>query len=545
MRPEDQERILTEVQSRIVKHHTDLAAEGKLRLDEVLADTLYHERRRLKESRDNKKKDDQAFYEEIYRALPRSSDRAHKHNLERIVRRYADEISGNFDERVYKVVTRAGSSAFGLLMNAVSPKLLVQRFPDLPTFDDAIVIQGEIEHLRRLHEVGTVILVPTHVSNMDSIVVGYALYKLGLPPFIYGAGLNLFENRLIGYFMHNLGAYTVDRRKKDPLYKEVLKTYATLTLEHGYDNIFFPGGTRSRSGAIETKLKLGLMGTGISAYVNNLERNKKDPKVFVVPTTLSFQLCLEAETLIDDFLKEVGKSRYIITDDEFAQPRRIYDFLQQAINLDSKIYFHVGRGMDVFGNPVDDDGESLDPGGRHIDTRRYVMRDGEVVHDETRDNEFTRELGERVADAFLRENLVQATNVVARAMFHQLRLRNPDTDLVRLLRAGGAQEDCSMYSLYEEVSALLTQLRGLHARGGIQLGPIVKHGSAEEVVADALAHFAIYHAQPALERRGDRAFAGDRALLFYYQNRLEGYRLERDSGLSPALTPDHRSLAGT
>lgn len=101
-----------------------------------------------------------------------------------------------------------------------------------------------------------------------------------------------------------------------------------------------------------------------------------------------------------------------------------------------------------------------------------------------------------------------------------------------------------MYSLYEEVSALLTQLRGLEARGGIKLGPIVKHGTAEDVVADALAHFTIYHSQPALERRGDRAFATDRALLFYYQNRLEGYRLERESGLLPALTPDHRALRG-
>ena len=42
--------------------------------------------------------------------------------------------------------------------------------------------------------------------------------------------------------------------------------------------------------------------------------------MFIVPATLSFQLVLEAETLIDDFLKEVGKSRYIITDDEFASP---------------------------------------------------------------------------------------------------------------------------------------------------------------------------------------------------------------------------------
>ena len=54
--------------------------------------------------------------------------------------------------------------------------------------------------------------------------------------------------------MHNLGAYTVDRRKRDPLYKRVLKEYATMTLELGYDYLFFPGGSRSRSGAIELYL---------------------------------------------------------------------------------------------------------------------------------------------------------------------------------------------------------------------------------------------------------------------------------------------------
>ena len=98
---------------------------------------------------------------------------------------------------------------------------------------------------------------------MDSLVLGYAIYRLGLPPVIYGAGLNLFSNPLVGFFMHNLGAYTVDRRKRDPLYKRVLKEYATMTLELGYDNLFFPGGTRSRSGAIERYLKLGLAGVGV------------------------------------------------------------------------------------------------------------------------------------------------------------------------------------------------------------------------------------------------------------------------------------------
>ena len=48
-------------------------------------------------------------------------------------------------------------------------------------------MQGEREHLRRLHEVGTLILAPTHVSNLDSVILGFASLQLGLPPVTYGA----------------------------------------------------------------------------------------------------------------------------------------------------------------------------------------------------------------------------------------------------------------------------------------------------------------------------------------------------------------------
>ena len=71
---------------------------------------------------------------------------------------------------------------------------------------------------------------------------------------------------------------------------------------------------------------------------------------------------------------------------------------------------------------------------------------------------------------------------------------------------------------------------------------VVTLASADDVVTDGLRHFAIYHTRAAAERRGDRVFPTDRALLFYYQNRLEGFGLEQRTGLKPALTPDHRQL---
>ncbi len=542
MRREDQERIVTEVQSRIVEQRSRAAASGGQPLDEVLADSVYHERRRLKEERGSTAKVDAAFWGEVQSKLGKSSERELVSLLQKGVRRYAEEVCGNFDPRLYQLATRMLPPALGLLLNAVSPKRLLGRLPRPPSIEEAVVIQGETEHLRRLHEVGTVILTPTHVSHLDSIVLGYAIYKLGLPPFVYGAGLNLFSNPLMGFFLKNLGAYTVDRRKVDPLYKEVLKEYATLTLEYGYDNLFFPGGTRSRAGAMERRLKLGLLGTGVSAYVENLRRGAARPKVFIVPATLSYQLVLEAETLIDDFLKEVGKARYIITDDEASRPKRIYDFVDQMLSLDSRIYLTIGRGYDPFGNSVDDDGESHDPRGRRVDPSRYVIADGEPREIAQRDAEYTREVGLCIREAFAKDNVVQSTNIVAHAIFTLLREQNRSADLVRLLRMGGGSESIEMREVHRETRRVLSELTGLARRGGIRLGHQLENAEPEDVVADALRHFAIYHTRAAASRRGDRIFATDRNLLFYYQNRLEGYRLERNAGLEPALSGDHRAL---
>ena len=545
MRKEDRDSLLTETRERMLQAYGEQAAAGGLGLQEVIADSIYHEKRRLKDESDEAERSEgYKFWSNLQMKLNRRSEREHRALLAQIVSRYANEICGNFDDRVYQMATRFGPPALGLLVNAVSPMRIVGNFPNLPGLDDSMVIQGETEHLRRLHELGTVIVVPHHVSNLDSMILGFAVYRLGLPPMIYGAGLNLFSNPLISYFMHNLGAYTVDRRKRDPVYKAVLKEYATLTLEFGYDNLFFPGGTRSRSGGIERYLKLGLAGTGLQAYINNLKRGRQREKVFYVPATLSFQLVLEAETLIDDFLKEVGKSRYIISDDEFSRPKRVFDFMNQFMGMDSKIYVTFGRGCDPMGNPVDDDGVSLDPRGRRVDLSRYVLSRGEPISMKGRDREYTAEVGEHIKTAFTKDNVVQSTNVAARVVFDALRLQNPGTDLMRLLRLGGEDDNFELRTIYRQTDVLLTELRKLEGQGDIRLGRVVQTGRADDVIANALRHFAIYHSTAAILRRGDRLFIGDRSLLFYYQNRLEGYDLGQLHGLSPALAPCHRTLWG-
>ena len=97
-----------------------------------------------------------------------------------------------------------------------------------------------------------------------------------MPPFIYGAGLNLFNISIFAYFMNALGAYKVDRRKKNLMYLETLKTYSKEAIQFGCHSLFFPGGTRSRSGIIESRLKLGLLSTAIEAQRANFQQGISD-----------------------------------------------------------------------------------------------------------------------------------------------------------------------------------------------------------------------------------------------------------------------------
>ncbi|MBI5507431.1 MAG: 1-acyl-sn-glycerol-3-phosphate acyltransferase [Deltaproteobacteria bacterium] len=522
MLPKDKERVLVEIVERVLSAYHDGAA-----VERAIYDTLYEERRRLETERDRKEAARQrAFYDRIYSDANGAAPEVQRRLLKEIVRAFAAEVAGHFDPRIYAAATRLIPPALSVLLNAASPlRLLTAATTGFANLEDQLRVEGEVETLQHLATLGTTVLVPTHLSNLDSIVIGYALHRMGLPPYIYGAGLNLFHNKLIGFFMHHLGAYKVDRRKKALLYKDVLKTYAGCTLEAGYHNLFFPGGTRSRNGGVENHLKLGLLGMGLSAYVHNLAAGKAKPDIFVVPCTLNYQLVLEAETLIDDHLKEVGKSRYIIEDDEFSKPRRILDFIEKLLSLNSRIHLVISRPLDVFGNEVDDDGHSKDSRGRRLDRTRYVARDGGVGLDPQRDAEYTHELADSVRKAYRRDTLVSSTHALAYTVFRLLRARNPEVDLYKLLRTGGKETSFSAIEVYERLERLLDQLRRLAADGRLWLDDTLAKKDTVAVANDALAHLMSYHRHPAVVRRGDRLFHEDRNLLLYYHNRLDSLGL--------------------
>ena len=104
--------------------------------------------------------------------------------LHDIIRRYAEEVSGNFKKNSYRFARTVVTFGFARLLNATRVKGLTSLFSRQLDLDDKIHIVGETEHIRNLAKIGTVVMVPTHFSNLDSILIGWVIQFLGLPAFL-------------------------------------------------------------------------------------------------------------------------------------------------------------------------------------------------------------------------------------------------------------------------------------------------------------------------------------------------------------------------
>jgi glycerol-3-phosphate O-acyltransferase len=522
-------------------------------LVEVVGETLFHERERLaRHGVSARTSGDRAFIEALGRELGAALDAAREQAREgrerahdgapdraaalvqRIALRYAHEIEGHFDPRVFAFATRALPLGLTALLNGTRVSEALFRVPELSRLSDRVRISGELSAVRRAFEHATVIVAPTHVSNLDSVLLGYALHRSGLPPVAYGAGLNLFESRVLGFFMRNLGAYTVDRTKSDPLYRAVLKEYATVLLEEGQHGLFFPGGTRSRSFALERRLKKGLLGTALVAYHQNLVSRCPKPGVLIVPATLSYPLVLEAQSLAEDFLLRSGRERYVHPErDESDRWERWLGFMNGLFALDADLELRLGRPLDPFGCEVGDDGRSRDPRGRVLDAADYLRRGGELVLDPARDAAYTELLEARLVAAYERDSVALPTWALSFAALEAARRAAGHEHLYRLLRALPRGARLPLGPVARLLGEVLAELRRREAEGRVTRS-VELSGDASQVLERALRVFATYHEVPVLRRDGAELVVGDASLLYFYRNRLAHLGLVG----APALLPD-------
>jgi len=505
------------------------------KVTDMIAKTIYQELIRIKE--EPWKVDppnDRLFWKKIRKqlvakSLDKEEKEAYVNNekiLGKIINRYSEEIVGTFKIKTFRFAQRFLKSFFHRLLNTAAARNLGRVYSAKYRLNERLRVSGNIETIRSLMTKGTVVVVPTHFSNLDSILIGYAMDSImGLPSFSYGAGLNLYNTGYTAYFMNRLGAYRVDRRKKNPIYLETLKAMSNLSIQKGTNSLFFPGGTRARSGALETKTKLGLLGTAVGAQRINYQKGKND-KVFIVPLILGYDMVLEAEFMIEQYLQKTGKELYVKKDHTYSR-RKVLRFLWKLFSKSSDISLSFGQPLDVLGNFVDQNGVSYDKNNQPINVKDYFISEGEIKEDLQRDNEYTKILGDKIVDRFHKDNIVLSSHLVAFVTFNLLKAKNNNLDIYGLLRLPPEDYIFEKETVKAAVSAVTERLIEMEANQEIRLSKAIRQ-NVDDIIIEGVSRVGNYHAQKPLKfNKEENIISENFKLLYYYHNRLDTFNLHK------------------
>ena len=251
-----------------------------------------------------------------------------------------------------------------------------------------------------------------------------------------------------------------------------------------------------------------------------MKRDNQDLEVLFVPCTLSFSLTLEAETLITDALAEEGKSRFIITDDEFSETKTLANFGRKVLNLDSSVYVRFGEPLDVVGNYVDETGCSLDPNGNTINRLEYVSdRYGKISFNKQRDQVYTEILAQKITESYKKDNIVLSTHLTAFAGWQLLCDLHPRLDDIQRSSLRPEERRIKRTDLLKAIDRIYSQIIKAKQQGLIcEALP----NNPADILQNALIRFGSFHRSRCLVVRGENIEIGSK-LALYYGNRLVGY----------------------
>jgi len=157
-------------------------------------------------------------------------------------------------------------------------------------YDGVEVNEENLENLREAARRGTVILLPSHKSHVDYLVISYQLNRLGLPVPTIAAGDNL-DFFPMGPIFRRSGAFFIRRSfRGDRLYAAVVDAYIRRLIRDGFPIEVYLEGGRSRTGKLLAP-KLGLLSMIVDATLAEPQQ-----KTFFVPISIGYERILEADS---------------------------------------------------------------------------------------------------------------------------------------------------------------------------------------------------------------------------------------------------------
>ncbi len=176
-----------------------------------------------------------------------------------------DELAAGWSRRLIDVIPTVG-------------RLIFQRgFDPQIDYDEA-----QVERLRATMQRHPGILLWSHRSNLDNLVLAAAIQEQGLPPAHVFGGINMAFGPM-GAILRRAGVIFIRRSTQDdPLYKYVLREYVGYVLEKRFNLSWSIEGTRSRTGKMLPP-RLGLLSYAAEAYLQG-----RVDDIALLPVSITF-----------------------------------------------------------------------------------------------------------------------------------------------------------------------------------------------------------------------------------------------------------------
>ncbi len=159
-------------------------------------------------------------------------------------------------------------------------------------YSEVEVDAAGLARLREAAKEGSLVLLPSHKSHMDYIVLAYLFYRNHLPLPIVAAGDNLAFFPL-GPVFRRAGAFFIRRSfHGDRLYGAVVDAYMRRLIKDGFSLEFFLEGGRSRTGKLLPP-KVGLLSLVVDAALGVSGR-----PIFFVPVSIGYERVMEEKEFV-------------------------------------------------------------------------------------------------------------------------------------------------------------------------------------------------------------------------------------------------------
>jgi 1-acyl-sn-glycerol-3-phosphate acyltransferase len=175
-----------------------------------------------------------------------------------------------------------------------------------------------------------IVMVCDHKSYVDSLLIGYTMFRCGMVPPQQAAGQNM-DFWPMGWLLRHSGAFYIRRTfMGETLYKEVFCAYVRYLLTENYTSVVYIEGTRTRDGKL-AKPKIGYLG-----ILEDALRMGVCPDITLVPVYMSF----------DKIPDEASHVR------EMAGTRKVSETMGVFARMISSQRTKLGKAYVKFGTPM-------------------------------------------------------------------------------------------------------------------------------------------------------------------------------------------------